>query len=72
MHLALTEEASRKIPKPKLKQKTQLCFIEKNNEIRRQELGMNLNAILMIEEFQVLQSDLIWTHGLFRGLSDLH
>ena len=61
MHLALTEEASRRIPKPKCKQKAQLCFIEKNNNFC-QKLGKHLNAILMIEVFQVLQSDLVWTH----------
>ena len=73
MHLALTEEASRRITKPKCKQKAQLCFIEKSNTFC-QELGKNLNSILMIEAFQVLQSDLVWTHiKPFSGLvGDLH
>ena len=53
----------RRVPKPKLKQKAQLCFIEKNNN-SCQELGMNLHAILMIEEFKVTSfgptSNLFW------------
>ena len=44
----------RRIPKPKLKQKAQLCFIEKNNN--------SCQEFACYFDDRRVQSDLVWTH----------